>query len=108
MKCYLCGDKIEGPEGAIHPAGGFGWRHLTCDPQEHVQQLPKESAGIEDAYTVDDDGNLVPTGATQGVYEHTEGGDVQLTTYGALITARAAADVARQRAIAAAEKGADS
>lgn len=89
LKCYLCQKAIKGPEGAIHPAGGFGWRHLACDPQEFVQGLPVESPGDE----------------TARFYE-TDNGDVALSQYGALIAAREQADLARARKAAATAKGA--
>lgn len=88
LKCYLCEKAIDGPEGAIHPAGGFGWRHLNCDPQEFVQALPVTSSGDADAR-----------------YQETKSGDVELTTYGGLIAAREARDLAAART-AASTKGA--
>lgn len=87
LKCYLCDKAIDGPEGAIHPAGGFGFRHLNCDPQEFVQELPVESPGDE----------------TDRFYV-TKGGDVDLTTYGRLVAAREQQGIAASRA--AAKKGA--
>lgn len=84
LTCYLCHKAIDGPEGAIHPAGGFGWRHLNCDPQVFVQELPVESPGDETAR-----------------FTKTKSGDVELTTYGQLIAAREQADLANQRAAAA-------
>lgn len=80
MKCYLCEKDIKGPEGAIHPAGGFGWRHLNCDPQEFVQQLDKTESGDAESRV-----------------RATKSGDVELSPFGALLAARQEADVARQR-----------
>lgn len=90
MKCYICGKECRGPEGVIHPAGGFGYRHLNCDPQEHVQHLPVTSSGDADA-----------------MYDVAKDGSVSLTTYGALVTARGAQAVADARK-AASTKGDES